>query len=59
MTPSYIRDLLNRELKQARTATAVDKQLNFTITENKPHTTNYICCIFGAYFMIKSVKELY
>ena len=43
-----------RELKQARTATAVNKQLNFTV-KNKPHTTNYIYCIFEAYFMIKSV----
>ena len=30
-----------RDLKQARTATAVNKQLNFTV-KNKPHTTNYI-----------------
>ena len=44
----------NRDLKQARTATAVNKQLNFTV-KNKPHTTNYIYCIFEAYFMIKSV----
>ena len=43
-----------RDLKQARTATAVNKQLNFT-AKNKPHTTNYIYCIFEAYFMIKSV----
>ena len=43
-----------RDLKQARTATAVNKQLNFTV-KNKPHTTNYIYCIFEAYFMIKSV----
>ena len=43
-----------RELKQARTATAVNKQLNFTV-KNKPHTTNYIYCIFEAYFMIKNV----
>ena len=35
----------NRDLKQARTATAVNKQLNFTVG-NKPHTTNYIYCIF-------------
>ena len=44
----------NRDLKQARTATAVNKQLNFTV-KNKPRTTNYIYCIFEAYFMIKSV----
>ena len=44
---------VNRDLKQTRTATAVNKQLNFTV-KNKPHTTN-ICCIFEAYFMIKSV----
>ena len=44
----------NRDLMQARTATAVNKQLNFTV-KNKPHTTNYIYCIFEAYFMIKSV----
>ena len=37
-----------RDLKQARTATAVNKQLNFTV-KNKPHTTNYIYCIFEAY----------
>ena len=43
-----------RDLKQARTATAVNKQLNFTV-KNKPHTTNSIYCIFEAYFMIKSV----
>ena len=43
-----------RELKQARTATAVNRQLNFTV-KNKPHTTNYIYCIFEAYFMIKSL----
>ena len=43
-----------RDLKQARTATAVNKQLNFTV-KNKPHTTNYIYCTFEAYFMIKSV----
>ena len=43
-----------RDLKQARTATAVNKQLNFTV-KNKPHTTNYIYCIFKAYFMNKSV----
>ena len=42
------------DLKQARTAMAVNKQLNFTV-KNKPHTTNYIYCIFEAYFMIKSV----
>ena len=35
----------SRDLKQARTATAVNKQLNFTV-KNKPHTTNYIYCIF-------------
>ena len=34
----------------SRMATAVNKQLNFTV-KNKPHTTNYIYCIF----MIKSV----
>ena len=39
-----------RELKQARTATAVNKQLNFFV-KNKPHTTDYIYCIFEAYFM--------
>ena len=36
-----------RDLKQARTATAVNKQLNFTV-KNKQHTTNYIyvvCCV--------------
>ena len=43
-----------RELKQARTATAVNRQLHFTV-RNKPHTTNYIYCIFEAHFMIKSV----
>ena len=45
-----------RELKQGRTATAVNKQLNFTV-EKKPHTTDYIYiyCIFDAYFMTKSV----
>ena len=37
----------SRELKQARMATAVNKQLNFTV-KNKPHTTNYIYCIFEA-----------
>ena len=41
-----------RDLKQTRTATAVNKQLNFTV-QNKPHTTDYIYCIFEAYFMIK------
>ena len=35
----------NRDLKQARTAMVVNKQLNFTV-KNKPHTTNYIYCIF-------------
>ena len=44
----------NRDLKQARTATAVNKQLNLTV-KNKPHTTNYIYCIFEAYFIIRSV----
>ena len=44
----------NRDLKQTRTATAVNKQLNFTL-KNKLHTTNYIYCIFEAYFMMKSV----
>ena len=39
---------------QARTVTAGNKQLNFTV-KNKPHTTNYIYCIFEAYFRIKSV----
>ena len=34
-----------RDLKQTRTATAVNKPLNFTV-KNKPHTTNYIYCIF-------------
>ena len=33
-----------RDLKQARTATAVNKQLNFTV-KNKPHTTT----IYTAY----------
>ena len=46
--------VLIRDLKQARTATAGNKQLNFTV-KNKPHTTNYIYCIFEAYFTIKSV----
>ena len=41
-----------RDLKQARTATAVNKQLNFTV-KNKPHTTNYIYCIFEAYLWLK------
>ena len=41
-----------RDLKQTRTATAENKQLNFTV-KNKPHTANYIYCIFEAYFMIK------
>ena len=45
---------VNRDLKEARTATAVNKQLNLTV-KNKPHTTNYIYCIFEAYSMIKSV----
>ena len=49
---------IRRDLKQARTATVVNKQLNFTV-KNKPHTTNYIYCIFEAYFMLKSVRELY
>ena len=44
----------NRDLKQATTATAVNKQLNFTV-KNKTHTTNHIYCILEAYFMIKSV----
>ena len=44
----------HRDLKQGRTATAVNKQLNFTV-KNKLHTTNYIYCIFEGYFMIKSV----
>ena len=46
--------LINRDLKQTRTATAVNKQLNVTV-KDKPYTTNYIYCIFEAYFMIKSV----
>ena len=62
LSDSYIQVLLLvgvvlvviRDLKQARTATAVNKQRNFTV-KNKPHTTNYIYCIFEAYFMIKSV----
>ena len=45
---------LIRNLKQARTSTGVNKQLNFTV-KNKPHTTSYIYCLFEAYFMIKSV----
>ena len=32
---------VSRDLKQAKTATAVNKQLHFTV-KNKPHTTNYI-----------------
>ena len=51
-------DLIIRDLEQARTATAVNKQLHFTV-KNKPHSTNYIYFIFEAYFMIKSVKVLY
>ena len=43
-----------RDLKQTRTATAVNKQLHFTV-KNKPRTTNYIYSIFEAYFMIKGV----
>ena len=43
-----------RDLKQTRTATAGNKQLNFTV-KHKPHTTNYIYCIFKEYFIIKSV----
>ena len=47
-----------RELKQARTATAVNKQLNFTV-EKKPHTTDcihaYTACTFEANFITKSV----
>ena len=39
-------------LRQARTAMAVNKQLNLTV-ENKPHTTNCIYCIFEAYFRLK------
>ena len=30
-----------RDLKQARTATAVNKQLNFRV-KNKPQTTDYV-----------------
>ena len=41
--------ICNRELKQTRTATAVNKQLNFTV-KNKPHTTNYIYFIFEAFY---------
>ena len=37
-----------RDLKQTRMATALNKQLNFTV-KNKPHTTNYMYCIFEAY----------
>ena len=51
-TPNHFLNI--RDLKQTRTATAVNKQLNFTV-KNKPHTTNYIYYIFEAYFMIKSV----
>ena len=47
-----------RDLKQARTATVVNKQLNFTV-KDKPRTTNYIYCIFEAYFMMKSVWKNY
>ena len=47
-------EIILRDLKQTRTTTAVNKQLNFTV-KNKPHTTNYIYCLFEAYFMIKSV----
>ena len=32
---------LNRNLKQARTATAVNKQLNFRV-KKKPQTTDYV-----------------
>ena len=35
--------IIIRDLKQTRTATAVNKQLNFTV-KNKPYTTNYIYC---------------
>ena len=42
-----------RDRKQARTATAVNKQLNFRV-KKKPLTTSTYC-IFEAYFMIKSL----
>ena len=38
----------NGDLKQNRTATAVNKQLNFPV-KNKPHTTNYSIILYTAY----------
>ena len=42
---SDIRLRQDPQLRVETTATAVNKQLNFTV-KNKPHTTNYIHCIF-------------
>ena len=44
---------LDKELKQTRTSTAVNKQLHF-IVKKKPHATEYIL-LFEGYFMTKLV----
>ena len=48
--------MLIRDLKQTRTATAVNKQLNVTV-KNKPHTTNYIYCIYLKHILLLKVCE--
>ena len=45
----YSGPLNKRELKQTRTATAVNKQLNFRVN-NKPHTTDYILHIQSIFY---------
>ena len=47
---------MNRDLKQARTATAVNTQLNFTV-KNKPHTTNYIYTAYLKHILWLKVCE--
>ena len=44
-----------RDLKQARTATAVNKQLHFRVKRNHRQLTTSTYCIFEAYFTIKSL----
>ena len=51
-SPAFV----GKELKQARTATTVNKQLNFTV-KNKPHTTNYMYTAYLKHILWLKVCE--
>ena len=49
---------INWDIKQARMATVVNKQLNFSV-KNKQQTTTNVSHIWSIFYDSKYVKELY